>query len=281
MHTSNADIPAGRFLGKLCSKGHDWNATGKSLRLKSNGRCIECRKEYVRANKDRLNKKRMERYYENHEQRKEKNKIYMAKRRKDPAIVERHKAYMNRRRRESGIPTREEINANLAIKRLKRHLRDMKPVTVLDLVLAEQDLYDKSEDSTFGKILYDRQKAKLRKAMAKGNSHFGHISRVEMIKRWNDFDNSCAYCGHKPADPLELEVEHVQPISQGGPHTLSNIVPACKACNTSKHKHDMVKWYRKQPFYDKKREAHIKQVLAATPYPEQQLELLHQWQVAG
>jgi 5-methylcytosine-specific restriction endonuclease McrA len=281
MHTSNTEVPAGKFLGELCSKGHDWNGTGKSLRLKSTGRCIECRKEYAQANKERLNKKRMERYYKNYEEEKEKRKIYMEKRRKDPAIIERHKAYMNRRRREAGVQTREQMYANLAMKRLKRHLRDMKPVTVLDLVLAEQDFYDKSEDSTVGKTLYGRQKAKLRKAMAKGNLHFGHISRAEMIKRWKDFDNSCAYCGHKPADPLELEVEHVQPISQGGPHTLSNIVPACKACNTSKHKHDMVKWYRKQPFYDKKREAHIKQVLASTPYPEQQLELLHQWQVAG
>jgi len=223
----------------------------------------------------------MELYYENYEKEKEKRKIYLENRRKNPEIIEKHKAYMNRRRREAGIATREEMYANLAIKRLKRHLRDMKPVTVLDLVLAEQDRYDKGENSFFGLTLYSRQKAKLRKAIAKGNAHFGHISRAEMIKRWKDFDNSCAYCGHKPADPLELEVEHVQPISQGGPHTLSNIVPACKTCNTSKNKHDMVKWYRKKPFYNKKREAHIKQVLVSSPYPEQQLELLHQWQVAG
>ncbi len=41
----------------------------------------------------------------------------------------------------------------------------------------------------------------------------------------------CAYCGEKPKN---LTMDHVIPISKGGPHTLSNIVPACKTCNTAK-----------------------------------------------
>jgi hypothetical protein len=42
----NLTIPEGRFLGKLCSKGHDWNGTGQSLRsLKNSQRCVECERE--------------------------------------------------------------------------------------------------------------------------------------------------------------------------------------------------------------------------------------------
>ena len=291
MHTSNTAIPANKFLGKLCPKGHDWNGTGKSLRFVKNAqRCVQCEKERrsAPAYKERRNKVRRERYQQDHEfrerlcaKRKEQRDATGNEYSKRSYVREKHKAYMKRRRLELGGLSKEDRLAKWATRRLRRHLKELKVFTVADLILLEQERYNKEQNSTFGLTLYNRQKAKLRKAMAKGNSHFGNISRAEMIKRWNDFDNSCAYCGYKPLKASELEVEHVQPISQGGPHTLSNIVPACKSCNMSKHKHDMIKWYRKQPFYDKKREAYIKQVLASTPYPEQQLELLHQWQVAG
>lgn len=291
MHTSITEIPSNKFLGKLCSKGHDWNGTGKSLRFVKNAqRCVQCEKERKSTSsfKERRNKARRERYQQDHEfrerlcaKRKEQRDATGNEYSKRPYVREKHKAYMKRRRLELGGLSKEDRLAEWATRKLKRHLKELKVLTVADLVLAEQERYDESEDIRFRYTLYQRQKSKFRKAMAKGCTHSRNISGVDMVKRWREFDNSCAYCGHKPADPSELEVEHVVPISQGGPNLLSNIVPACNSCNRSKHKHDMLKWYRKQPFYDKKREAHIKQVLAATPYPEQQLELLHQWQVAG
>lgn len=291
MHTSNTEIPSNKFLGKLCSKGHDWNGTGKSLRFVKNAqRCVECEKQRrsTPAYREHRNKVMRERYQQDSDLRQ--HICARAKRRRDatgneyskrPHVRARNNEYNRKRRIRLGGLSWEDRQTEYAMRKLYRHLKQLKLITVVDLVAIEQERYDKEQKSTFGLTLYNRQKAKLRKAMAKGNSHFGNISRAEMIKRWNDFDNSCAYCGYKPLKASELEVEHVQPISQGGPHTLSNIVPACKSCNMSKHKHDMIKWYRKQPFYDKKREAYIKQVLASTPYPEQQLELLHQWQVAG
>jgi len=45
------------------------------------------------------------------------------------------------------------------------------------------------------------------------------------------YKNLCAYCGIC-AD--RIEQDHVLPISRGGNHTLSNIVPACKRCNSRK-----------------------------------------------
>jgi 5-methylcytosine-specific restriction endonuclease McrA len=41
----------------------------------------------------------------------------------------------------------------------------------------------------------------------------------------------CIYCGIKPA---KLTMDHVIPLSKGGPHTKGNIVPACKPCNSKK-----------------------------------------------
>jgi 5-methylcytosine-specific restriction endonuclease McrA len=41
----------------------------------------------------------------------------------------------------------------------------------------------------------------------------------------------CAYCGAKPH---ELTQDHVVPLSRGGGHTASNVVPACRPCNGRK-----------------------------------------------
>jgi HNH endonuclease len=43
----------------------------------------------------------------------------------------------------------------------------------------------------------------------------------------------CAYCGgHFPE--LELTVEHILPVSRGGRHEWTNVVTACRSCNTRK-----------------------------------------------
>jgi len=48
------------------------------------------------------------------------------------------------------------------------------------------------------------------------------------------FNYHCAYCGKKPKG-RNLEQEHITPLSKGGSHTLSNIVPACRSCNSKKN----------------------------------------------
>lgn len=46
------------------------------------------------------------------------------------------------------------------------------------------------------------------------------------------FRYRCAYCGYKPK---HLTMDHITPLSKGGTHTASNIVPACSSCNSKKH----------------------------------------------
>jgi 5-methylcytosine-specific restriction endonuclease McrA len=50
----------------------------------------------------------------------------------------------------------------------------------------------------------------------------------EVIKR--SYGHRCAYCYQKKP----LTQDHFIPISKGGHHTASNIVPACRSCNSSK-----------------------------------------------
>lgn len=71
------------------------------------------------------------------------------------------------------------------------------------------------------------------------------------------FRHECAYCG-KPEDLLTvLYQEHVVSISMGGPNTASNVVPACRPCNSRKFQTDVVEWYQRQEFFSPQRLAAI------------------------
>jgi hypothetical protein len=57
------------------------------------------------------------------------------------------------------------------------------------------------------------------------------------------FSNRCACC-HQSNIPLE--VHHVVPVSQGGSHQISNLVPLCSDCHSAAHGNQMaprVRWY--------------------------------------
>jgi 5-methylcytosine-specific restriction endonuclease McrA len=43
----------------------------------------------------------------------------------------------------------------------------------------------------------------------------------------------CGYCG-QPTPPRALTMDHRVPLVRGGRSTRSNLVPACKACNSAK-----------------------------------------------
>lgn len=45
------------------------------------------------------------------------------------------------------------------------------------------------------------------------------------------YKNRCGYCGERKP----LTQDHIIPVSKGGDHTASNIIPACRSCNSRKH----------------------------------------------
>lgn len=51
----------------------------------------------------------------------------------------------------------------------------------------------------------------------------------------------CYYCGAS-TDPADLTMDHIVPLSRGGKSTKSNIVPACKTCNTKKKQLLPMEW---------------------------------------
>lgn len=51
----------------------------------------------------------------------------------------------------------------------------------------------------------------------------------------------CYYCG-RSFPPAELTMDHIVPLSRGGKTSRSNVVPACKTCNTRKSRLVPVEW---------------------------------------
>ena len=62
-----------------------------------------------------------------------------------------------------------------------------------------------------------------------GHAHVG-LTKHRLFARDR---HVCAYCGGHFHE-LELTVEHILPVSRGGRHDWTNVVTACRSCNTRK-----------------------------------------------
>jgi 5-methylcytosine-specific restriction endonuclease McrA len=77
------------------------------------------------------------------------------------------------------------------------------------------------------------------------------ISRDEWFSIMRSWSYCCAYCGRSRSDVrnanrrMDLEIEHVIPMPIGK-NDASNIVPACKHCNSSKSDSDLIEWADKK-----------------------------------
>jgi 5-methylcytosine-specific restriction endonuclease McrA len=58
-------------------------------------------------------------------------------------------------------------------------------------------------------------------------------TREDLAQMYEAQQGRCAYC-EKPFNG-NYEIDHVVPISRGGPDCLRNLVLACRFCNNSKH----------------------------------------------
>lgn len=69
---------------------------------------------------------------------------------------------------------------------------------------------------------------------------FGTEVRTYLLHKW---EGQCAYCGKEG----KLEVEHVQPRSQGGSNSMNNLVVACRPCNEKKGSRSLAEFLTKKP----------------------------------
>lgn len=220
-------------LGTLCKRGHDW-ADGQSLRHAVYGYCPFCRY----SPEAKAKKAKAVAYKRKQNGRPSRSKYGLPYTTK--CIIQMRAAI----RRAGKLPS----VAALVQQQQRQHWAtnpdDRRAIITPWQVQQAQWLY--LTDHSYR--LYQRQKSKHYKASKRGN-HSALIPGAELLNRWSEFDHACAYCGKPDHRADELELEHVIPISQGGDHHLSNIVPACHRCNQSKGRRSAIDWYQQQPFY--------------------------------
>ena len=73
--------------------------------------------------------------------------------------------------------------------------------------------------------------AKDRNRRARHLSADGRFSSTEWLALVASFGGCCAYCG---LSDLPLTADHRVPLARGGSNYISNIVPACRSCNSRK-----------------------------------------------
>ncbi len=75
-------------------------------------------------------------------------------------------------------------------------------------------------------------------ANAKRRAQKKNVPSDMTVDKWleivAEYDHRCAYCFGTKLEVGPLQRDHVVPLAQGGSDTVSNIVPACKSCNSSK-----------------------------------------------
>lgn len=286
-------------LGSLCAKTHDWNKTGKSLRYISNGKCVQCQQErsaiHYQQNRELiiLRSAQWQRQNLTSADRVARTLAYRQKR-KDEGTYTRSKYGLpfgflskNGINRANAPKVAELLNRGMNVHQIKEtlglHDKYLENVgyslTVSDLVREEQLRYWRENPEArrvylaeFRKHqwklkymidqslrLYHREKSKRRKALNRGQKAVA-IPSSALQRRFNEFGNCCAYCGN----PGFMEIEHIIPISKGGLHDISNIVPSCTSCNSSKQVKDMECWYRTQPFFSQARLDRILRIAAAS-----------------
>ena len=66
----------------------------------------------------------------------------------------------------------------------------------------------------------------------KANAPVNDLTHAQWLEIQDAQDHRCAYC-HKRCKG-KLTQDHIVPLSQGGSHTLNNVIGACRSCNSRK-----------------------------------------------
>lgn len=91
-------------------------------------------------------------------------------------------------------------------------------------------------DARYGRKHY-AVRARLLAGLRNGTMNVGSLLDDERLKML--LPSHCAYCGSSQS----LTIDHVFPRARGGADDPDNAVWACRSCNSSKGKKDLLDWY--------------------------------------
>lgn len=177
------------------------------------------------------------------------HKHYQRERRKDPSHLEQGRTWSReyQRRRQQEDPAYYGRNAKLSRQRHPESARrgwdrweEQNPEKVKESNAQYSRRFRENNRELVNKRARDYAKAHPEQMAIKAQKRRARMRDVSIddftLAQWRAlkkaYDQRCAYCNKRSE---RLTQEHVIPITKGGNNTLSNIVPACKHCNSCKY----------------------------------------------
>lgn len=102
-------------------------------------------------------------------------------------------------------------------------------------------------------------RSQMRKSHKKSCESSLTIKEWKYIKQYfNDTfgDRICPYCNRVM---IVITQDHFTPLNKGGGYSITNIIPCCKSCNSSKQDMDFYEWYKQYPLANNKNLEKIKE----------------------
>jgi 5-methylcytosine-specific restriction endonuclease McrA len=84
-----------------------------------------------------------------------------------------------------------------------------------------------------------RHWARIRYARYKGAE--GVVTKRDWDRLLRRYRGCCAYCGAP-----SVGQDHIIPLSRGGRHSIGNVLPCCRSCNSSKHTRLLAEWRKNE-----------------------------------
>lgn len=118
-----------------------------------------------------------------------------------------------------------------------------------EIVSAQMKTHGLSKTSSY-RVALNKARRLQKKASSKG-VEVVQVKAQDLERLLNDSNNECWVCG---VTLQEVCWDHIQPLSKGGPHAITNLKPSCRSCNSRKG----ASW----PFTDKMKSKIAKDVRA-------------------
>lgn len=254
-------------LGILCKRNHQWQDSGKTLRYIKGNDCVECTLtraiRWKHSHPEAIKESGLK-YYEKNKETILAKTIAWQKLNKDKIIKNNKKYSQTAAGKQVAKKYKQSQKGREAIARYNRSEKAK---------LAQKKVGNERHKRfrlTFKGKLW-RRRSNNQRRLKKYQSHSIPYTQQQLNERYtNLFDNKCAYCLKNG----KLTNDHFIALFRGGSDVISNIVPACLRCNSSKNNRDPKEWYFAQSFYSKKQWKAILKAVGKTDANYNQIPLL-------
>jgi len=223
---------------KECRKQYyqDHKEKAKQYQQANKEAIAERRKHYYQDNKDHFAEHAKQYYQDNKDHFTENAKQYYQSNKKAKAEYGKHYKEANKEANKENAKQYYQNNREYFTEYAKQYKEDHK-----------EYLKQYNEDHKDQATIRSQKRRTLKKLLPATLT----INQWENIK--THFNNKCAYCGKE----LPLAQEHFIALSKGGEYSITNIIPSCQSCNSSKSNKNFFTWYPKHKYFSEKRELKI------------------------